>query len=90
MRVNELTEEQVPAGTRIRVIGVAPSEAEQLGYCNDTDRLMGETGTVTCLSMSSLGHQLWLDWDNEPPGTLMLAGNDEVEVLDEVGDHQEV
>lgn len=81
MRVNELTAQQVPTGTRIRVIGVAYSEAEELGYCDDTKRLMGETGTVTFLSVTSLGQQLWLEWDNEPPGTLMLVGHDEVEII---------
>lgn len=82
MKIRDLKEQQVPAGTRIKVTSVAQSEAEDAGYVNDTERLMGETGTVINL-VAEGGElsQLWVDWDNDAPGSLMLASKDEIEVV---------
>ena len=82
MKISDLDETVV--GKRIRVVKVAPSQAEQMGYVNDTERLTGQTGKAVYFNRSGVldgFSQLRVQWDHEPPGSLMLAGNDEVEVL---------
>jgi hypothetical protein len=69
------------AGRRIRVVAVAPSQAEKLGYCDDTDRLLGQTGRLTAVIPAVA--QAWVKWDGERPGRLMLAGLDTVEFIQE-------
>jgi hypothetical protein len=82
MKIRELTPEQVPAGTRIQVTAVAPSKAEENGWVDDTNRLMGATGVVRELVCEGTDMaQLWLTWDTDVPGSLMLARDDEIEVL---------
>jgi hypothetical protein len=82
MKVRELTADLVEPGvTRIRVTRVAPSEAERLGYVDDAERLTGATGTLRCLGPGPLP-QLGVDWDDDGgPGSLMLAPDDEIEIL---------
>jgi hypothetical protein len=79
VKVNDL--DQIEPGARVRVTRVAPSEAEHLGYVDDTARLTGQTGTVKQLVGDTAMRQLWVEWDNPAAGRLMLAGEDEVEVL---------
>jgi hypothetical protein len=81
-RVEELTPEQVPSGTRIRVTHVAPSEAEQLGYVDDTSRLLGQTAEVIRLTSGTFP-QLVVEWDDLKVGRgLMLASRDEIEIIE--------
>ena len=80
MRIEDLTEAQVPPGTRIRVTGVAPSEVEDLGYVDDTERLLDQKGTVQELRKGRWWAQLDIQWD-DPSIRLHLSDRDEVEVL---------
>jgi hypothetical protein len=73
-------------GQRIRVVAVAPSEydrriAPAQKVATDDERLTGQTGLVTGRSGDSRWAQLWVQWDDELPGTLMLADQDEIEVV---------
>jgi hypothetical protein len=69
-------------GSRVRVTQVAHSQAEELGYVDDTNRLMHQTGLAERLTNPNSGMaQLWVRWDNEPPGALALAGSDEIEEI---------
>jgi hypothetical protein len=80
MKISELTESIV--GKKIRVTKVAPSQAEEMGYVDDTVRLTGQTGRAAHFHSSSVRlSQLRVDWDNKTPGSLSLAGNDEIEIL---------
>ena len=63
MRVDALTPDDVPPGTRIRVTKVAWSEAEQLGYVDDTQRLLGQTAEVIRLTTGTFP-QLVVEWDD--------------------------
>lgn len=80
MKVKELSTEMCPEGTRIRVMRVAPSKAEELGYVDDTARLTGATGVVRSLRNTGEFTQLEVMWEDESIG-LMLASEDEVELL---------
>lgn len=80
MKVIELNEHYT--GRRLRVSAVAPSEAERLGYVNDTERLTGQEGILTSVHMSGEQClQAQVAWDEEGPGTLSLSHGDEVEFL---------
>jgi hypothetical protein len=76
--IGELRRED--AGRRIRVVEVAPSTAERMGYCDDTQRLLGQTGRLRAV-MPDVA-QAWVSWDSAKPGRLMLAGFDRVEFID--------
>ena len=78
MKVHEL--DKSVQGKRIKVTGVAPSEAEKLGYVDDSVRLIGQEGLAQFLNMGSGFCQLRVLWDNSDMG-LMLASEDEIEVL---------
>lgn len=76
--ISELTE--AVEGRRIKVTKVAPSDAEEAGYCNDSKRLLNQTG-VAVRFKGGYFSQLEVEWDDDPPGSLSLAGADEIEVL---------
>ena len=80
MKVRDLSTETCPIGSRIRVTRVARSEAEDLGYVDDTARLTGAIGTARSLSNAGWLAQLDVEWD-DPTLRLMLAAEDEVELL---------
>jgi hypothetical protein len=77
MRIRDLTPDQVPSGTRIRVTHIAPGEAELLGYVHDAE-MVGQAGTVERLTSGPLC-QLYVEWDS--PRSIMLTAEDEIEVL---------
>jgi hypothetical protein len=73
MRVSDLTKEHI--GTRLRVVSVAVD-----GGHDDTVRLIGQTGTVKFVS-GGMFVQAGVDWDGPTAGSLMLAGEDRIELL---------
>jgi hypothetical protein len=75
MKVRDLDGSVV--GKRIVVTGVEWSRTEELGYVDDSSRLIGQTGIAEKLHP----YQLWVRWDNPEPGGLMLTGEDEVELV---------
>jgi hypothetical protein len=82
MRVRDARE--LAEGTRIKVTHVAADRAEQLGHVDDKRRLTGRTGTARQLhNPGSAIAQLTVDWDDNDAGTLMLASEDQFEVIEQ-------
>jgi hypothetical protein len=69
-------------GRRIKVLRVAHSQTEQLGFVDDTDILTGQTGLVVKLHNPYAPQgmrQLEVKWDDPKVGVLFLMSADEIQ-----------